>query len=235
MSSENSKNGYDNGEDKVSMNKDNIALRLDLGSGQKISVTVDGSPLNLVKYTVTYVADPIKMTNNDFAGNPIKDPYACHKMNIYVPETAAKNKAANIVLYVRNHGYLASELYNFTTGIVDGGKYFSNSSANEGAGAALAAGYVFCEVGTRGRNNYSANDLYAGKAPAMVVDAKAAIVICDITTTFFRAHPNASLLPAGVVVEPYRQLLEQAVTVRTISHISRKLERRALIHWETAH
>ena len=121
MSSENSKNGYDNGEDKVSMNKDNIALRLDLGSGQKISVTVDGSPLNLVKYTVTYVADPIKMTNNDFAGNPIKDPYACHKMNIYVPETAAKNKAANIVLYVRNHGYLASELYNFTTGIVDGG------------------------------------------------------------------------------------------------------------------
>ena len=142
---------------------DDKALRFDPRAGEKFSVTLDGQPLKITKYTVVYVANPIAMEG--------ADPYAYQKMNIYVPKTAAHDQKTAIILAVNNSGWLASAV---KTSIVDGGVYVSSSNTDK-VGAALAAGYVFVDVGTRSRGLLALDDTYPGKAPAVVVDAKAAI------------------------------------------------------------
>jgi|WetSurMetagenome_2_1015567.scaffolds.fasta_scaffold27701_2 hypothetical protein len=56
-------------------------------------------------------------------------------------------------------------------GVVPGG----NSDISSNSDLALAAGYVVVEPGCRGRDNRAENGTYYGKAPAAIVDLKAAV------------------------------------------------------------
>jgi hypothetical protein len=137
-------------------------------TGETLNVTVDGAPLVVTKYTVTYVANPVAIQGAD-------DPAAWQKMHIYVPATAAEDQETAIILAVRNSGWMNSPAPQAEqASIQDGAAYVSNSDTDR-SGAALAAGYVFVDVGTRSRGLVDAGGAFSGKAPAVVVDAKAAI------------------------------------------------------------
>ena len=146
---------------------------------EKFSVTLDGKPLEITKYTVTYVANPVKMADELMGRGgmqPVEDVYAWQKMNIYVSEKAAEDQDTAIILNVNNGGWMNSPL----------GDLFANrdgspitelvsDSDTDKIGAGLAAGYVICDAGTRSRGLVAADGTFPGHAPAVVVDAKAAI------------------------------------------------------------
>lgn len=158
------------------------ALTLDPSSFTTLQVTLDGKPLTLRRYDAVYVGKPVAMAAEQPArsmgpgGSPaqaetqtLTDLLAYQRLAIFVPETATDDTA--MILNVNNGGWFASEL---RTGIEDGGTYTSTSDTDK-AGAALAAGYVYVDVGSRGRGILAADGTLPGKAPAAVVDTKAAI------------------------------------------------------------
>ena len=134
------------------------ALRLDPADYSTVTVTLDGKPLALRRYEAVYVGKPVAMAAEQPArrmgpgGSPsgaetqaLADPLTYQKLAIFVPETAGTQSA--MILNVNNGGWFASEL---RPGITDGGAYVSNSDTDK-VGAALAAGYVYVDVGSRGR------------------------------------------------------------------------------------
>ena len=158
------------------------ALRLDPNRYTVVHVSVDGKPLELHRYEAVYVRKPVLMAAQQPArlmgpgGSPtasdqqtLANPLAFQSLYVFVPE-GAKPDAAMIV-NVNNGGWFASEL---RAGIKEGGTYISTSDTDK-VGAALAAGYVYVDVGTRGRGIIAADGSYPGHAPAAVVDTKAAI------------------------------------------------------------
>jgi BD-FAE len=104
-------------------------------------------------------------------GAPSTDPYAYQSMYIYVPQSAYSNPRTAIILQVSNSGWFASPAQDR---VVEGGKFVSTSDTDN-TGAALKAGYVVVSAGTRSRGAKAEDGSWAGKAPAVVVDAKAAI------------------------------------------------------------
>ncbi|WP_427917933.1 subtype B tannase [Streptomyces sp. cg40] len=125
---------------------------------------------------VTYVAKPVDA--------------AYQSMNISVPVeidgTAVDASRAPIMLANIMGGYSSSSTNPATgvgyTGPVIGGPGGGGNNAGEGATArqnnalyALANGWVVVEPGVRGRDNATADGTYFGKAPACIVDLKAAV------------------------------------------------------------
>src|SRR6516225_859980 len=90
-------------------------------------------------------------------------------MNVFVPESAANDQKTAIYFAVNNAGWMSS----YVAASVADGASFDSSTSN--VGAALKAGYVYVDVGTRGRGITAADGSYAGKSPAAIVDAKAAV------------------------------------------------------------
>lgn len=152
------------------------ALDFDSGAYTTITVTVDGRPMNVRWYQqICYVADPVAAAPQQPGGpgggtTPITDP-ACgyQSMNVFVPESAFADQRAPIYFAVNNAGWKASHL---RASVTDGATY---SSSTSNVGAALQAGYVFVDVANRSRGLVGADGSYPGKAPAAVVDAKAAV------------------------------------------------------------
>ncbi|MGD9209380.1 MAG: subtype B tannase [Desulfobacteraceae bacterium] len=171
--------GKKNKVDAEKMDVEDEALAFDASSGETFSVLLDGESLNITKYLVTYVAYPIEMDVNQPGYGPsgyqgdvqLDDVYCYQKMFIYVSGTAAEDQDAAIILRVNNGGWRTSAV---NDAIMEDGEYVSTSD-EDSVGAALKAGYVIVSAGTRSRGALSADGLWAGKAPAVVVDAKAAI------------------------------------------------------------
>ncbi len=158
------------------------ALALDPSGFTTVNVTLDGKPLVLRRYEAVYVGKPVAMaaeqparamgpggTANAAETQTLADLLAYQRLVVFVPETATD--ASAMILNVNNSGWFASEL---RAGIEDGGTYVSDSDTDK-AGAALAVGYVYVDIGSRGRGIVAADSSLPGKAPAAVVDAKAAI------------------------------------------------------------
>jgi len=141
---------------------------------ETLNITLDGEPLGITKYKVTYVANPVEMASSHTG--PATDPTAWQKMYIYVPETAVNNPDTAIIMNVSNGGWLSSPVGDIFTDR-DGNPVtaFVSDSDTDKTGAALAAGYVIANVGTRSRGLIATDGTYPGHAPAVVVDAKAAI------------------------------------------------------------
>jgi acetyl esterase/lipase len=139
-----------------------------------LKVTIDGQPMSVRWYKeVCYVTKPILVApeqTNFGKTSRIENPQCGYQsMNIYVPERALGNQEAAIYLGVNNGGWFASYV---KASVADGA---SLDSAASNVGAALKAGYVYIDLGTRGRGLVAADGSYPGKAPAAVVDVKAAI------------------------------------------------------------
>ena len=151
------------------------ALRFDASHYIPLNVTIDGQPVAVRWYKeICYVAKPVAMagTQTRMFGppSPIANTQCGYQsMNIFVPESAVNNQKTAIYFAESNGGWLASYVKASVT------DHASFDSATSNVGAALKAGYVYIDVATRGRGVVAADGSQAGKAPAVVVDAKAAI------------------------------------------------------------
>lgn len=162
--------------------EDDAVLRVETAAFMRVTITLDGKPLTLRRYEAIYVASPVVMAAEQPArqtgpgGSPsasdkqvLANPFAYQSLYVFVPEQAREDAA--IILNVNNGGWFASEL---RSGIKEGASYSSTSDTDK-VGAALAAGYVYVDVGTRGRGILASDGTYPGHAPAAVIDTKAAI------------------------------------------------------------
>ncbi len=156
-----------------------------------VRITVDGQPMEVRRYRVVYVAKPteVDLTRPPrLGGAPVAagaapgggqpgaaaapaDPYGYQSMFIYVPVASAQDGKKAIVMQVGNAGWVASAAQNRVTE----GAAFVSTNDTDATGAALKAGYIVVNVGTRSRNLRAADGDWAGKAPAVLVDAKPAI------------------------------------------------------------
>jgi len=189
-------------------NPNDAALAFSTASAQSttLTVTVDGSPMTVTRYKVCYAAKPIKgaYTQSNL-GPPLPlvdlngtyDPYNAQSMYLFVPAAAANDQKAPIYLRVDNSGWhsqpLAAQGFNNGanpggTPLVTNGTSYVSTTDTDSIGAALKAGYVVVQAGTRSRGFAAADATdtsatpaadptspWAGKAPAPAVDTKAAI------------------------------------------------------------
>lgn len=150
-------------------------LRFDQDSYTRITVTIDGQRVPVRWYKeICYLARPTLMADKqtDLMRGPmtIANPRCGYQsMNIFVPERVAGDQRTALYFAVNNGGWFASYI---KASVTDGARY---DSATSNVGAALKAGYVYIDVATRSRGVVAADGSYPGKAPAPVVDAKAAI------------------------------------------------------------
>ena len=153
------------------------ALKFDPSKTQAttINLTVDGQAMQVTQYRIVYVANHIKMasTQGTLGGGTttITDPYAYQTLIISVPQGQELDQKTAMYLQVNNGGWWTSAV---KTDINEGASLVSTNDTDN-YGAALKAGYIVVDVGTRGRGVRSYDGAWAGKAPAVIVDAKAAI------------------------------------------------------------
>ncbi|MFE6286447.1 subtype B tannase [Streptomyces sp. NPDC057877] len=152
------------------------ALAFDSAAYTTISVTVDGRPVNVRWYKeICYVADPVaaaaQQPGGPGGGTTTIPNTACgyQSMNVFVPESTFGDQRAPVYFAVNNSGWKASYV---RASVTPGTSYDSSTST---VGAALKAGYVFVDVASRSRGLVGADGSAPGKAPAAVVDAKAAV------------------------------------------------------------
>ena len=174
-------------------------LAFDASRYTTITVTLDGVSTPVRWYReVCYVGNPMPLAPVQPAlGPPINvDNRACgyQNMNIFVREADAARQDNAILLNVSNSGWFASYQGGLNgwdgtsavtssnyrgAGIVNGGAYVSTSNTDK-VGAALARGMVYVTIASRSRGATApagvySDGVYQGKAPAAIVDAKAAV------------------------------------------------------------
>ncbi|WP_295542354.1 subtype B tannase [uncultured Pseudacidovorax sp.] len=136
----------------------------------------------------------MKLAPSQAAGNVDNQACGYQNMNIFVREADAQKQDNAILLNVNNSGWLASYQGGLNgwdgstpitnsnyrgADIVNGGSYVSNSDTDK-RGAALARGFVYINMASRSRGAVApigvySDGIYQGKAPAAIVDAKAAV------------------------------------------------------------
>ena len=171
------------------------ALAFDTTKYTTITVTLDGVSTPVRWYReVCYVGKPMKLAPTQSAGAVDNQTCGYQNLNIFVREVDAARHDNAILLNVNNAGWLASYQggkggWNGTDAIssanyagadiVNGGVYVSTSDTDK-RGAALKRGFVYINMASRSRGavapagTYS-DGVYQGKAPAAIVDAKAAV------------------------------------------------------------
>ncbi|MGW0877194.1 subtype B tannase [Streptomyces sp. NPDC002740] len=150
------------------------ALAFDNSAYTTMTVTVDGQSVAVRWYKeLCYVANPVEAAAQQtgiFGSTTISNTRCGYEsMNVFVPESAFGNQRAPIYFAVNNSGWMAS----YVKASVTAGASYNSTSSN--VGAALKAGYVFVDVANRSRGLVGADGSSPGKAPAAVVDAKAAV------------------------------------------------------------
>lgn len=152
---------------------EDTALAFDASAYTTVNVTVDGETIAVRQYKVVYVASPLEIGSYYRFGswNVADDTHIFQTMYISVPEASLENQSTALYFAVNNGGWFTSPA---TTTVTEGAA-FSSTSNTDNIGAALKAGYVVINVGTRSRGARSVDGDWVGKAPAPVVDAKAAI------------------------------------------------------------
>lgn len=180
-------------------------LVFDKANYTTITVTLDGVATPVRWYReVCYVGKPMSLAPVQPAlGPPINvDNQVCgyQNMNIFVRESDAAKHDNAILLNVNNSGWFASYQGGLSgwdgkaaitssnyrgADIVDGRSYSSNSDTDK-VGAALARGFVYINMASRSRGATApagvySDGVYQGKAPAAIVDAKAAVRYLRLT------------------------------------------------------
>jgi hypothetical protein len=171
------------------------ALAFDKSKYTTLTVTLDGVSTPVRWYReVCYVGKPMQLASTQSAGAVDNQTCGYQNMNIFVREADAAKQDNAILLNVNNAGWLASYQggkggWNGTdpitnanyagADIVNGGTYVSTSDTDK-RGAALSRGFVYINMASRSRGATAPagvyNDgVYQGKAPAAIVDAKAAV------------------------------------------------------------
>ena len=122
------------------------SLSFNPASGKAASITLPtGQTVNYTAYERLYFVSNVEDSTFQY-------------MNIFVPEGATQKTPIFLRTYVG--GYMASEA--------------AQPQAGDASGRALAEGYVIAIPGSRGRNS-KVGDTWTGRAPAAILDLKAAI------------------------------------------------------------
>ncbi|MEY4414440.1 MAG: hypothetical protein RIQ53_1733, partial [Pseudomonadota bacterium] len=170
-------------------------LAFDKSTYTTLTVTLDGVSTPVRWYReVCYVAKPMTLAPTQSAGAVDNQACGYQNLNVFVREVDAERQDNAILLNVNNAGWMASYQggkggWNGTDAItssnyagadiVNGGVYTSTSDTDK-KGAALARGMVYINMASRSRGalapagTYS-DGIHQGKAPAAIVDAKAAV------------------------------------------------------------
>lgn len=138
------------------------ALKFDAAKYTSGTTTVDGKTYQYRAYTVVYATKPVDTKYQS--------------MNIYIPEeyfsgqSSGKYNAQNAPIFLPNQvgGYMPGEPGDITAAPMGG-------TGPNALQVALSRGYVVAAPGARGRTNQDASKVYYGKAPAAIVDLKAAV------------------------------------------------------------
>lgn len=150
-------------------------LRFDATRYTTVQVSVDGVPMQVRQYRIVYVAKPVRMalTQPTLMGTPttLSSPHDYQTMIVSVPEAQVDDQKAALYTVVNNGGWWASPV----STLITEGKSFVSTSDTDAIGAALKAGHIVVNLGTRSRGIRAEDGRWAGKAPAPVVDVKAAI------------------------------------------------------------
>lgn len=142
--------------------KGDYNLAFDTAKYTSKTITIDGKAVKYRAFEkIVYVKKPVDIKYE--------------VMNIYVPEAYYEGKSIGVYdiktapIFLPNMvgGYMPSEPGS-------PGKSPFNSSMNAAA-VALSKGYIVAEPGARGRTTIDKNGKYTGKAPAGIVDLKAAV------------------------------------------------------------
>lgn len=170
-------------------------LAFDQAKYTTITVMLDGVSTPVRWYReVCYVGKPMTLAPTQQAGAVDNQACGYQNMNVFVREVDALKQDNAILLNVNNAGWFASYQggkggWNGTTpitsanysgaDIVNGGTYVSTSDTNK-VGAALKRGFVYINIASRSRGAAAPagvydDGIYQGKAPAAIVDAKAAV------------------------------------------------------------
>ena len=170
-------------------------LAFDAARYTTITVTLDGVATPVRWYReVCYVGKPMTLAPTQSAGAVDNQACGYQNMNIFVREVDAARQDNAILLNVNNAGWLATYQggkggWNGTdpitnanysgADIVNGGTYLSTSDTDK-RGAALKRGFVYVNMASRSRGAVAPagvydDGIYQGKAPAAIVDAKAAV------------------------------------------------------------
>jgi hypothetical protein len=171
------------------------ALAFDRTKYTTITVTLDGVSTPVRWYReVCFVGRPMRLAPTQAAGAVDNQTCGYQNMNVFVREADAAKQDNAILLNVNNSGWLASYQgglggWNASTpitnanyrgaDIVNGGVYVSTSDTDK-RGAALKRGFVYINMASRSRGATAPtgaydDGIYQGKAPAAIVDAKAAV------------------------------------------------------------
>lgn len=169
---------------KAAADTEDSKLAFDSSAYTTLNITVDGEAMAVRQYKIVYVANPVKMAATQptwssglYAGEAtLDDPYIYQTMYVSVPEASVSNQTTGIYLAVNNSGWKPSKAapFNKDRNGNDVTAFVSNSETDK-YGAALAAGYIVVDAGTRSRELRIVDGKWAGKAPACVVDTKAII------------------------------------------------------------
>ena len=175
-----------------------------------ITVTLDGVSTPVRWYReVCYVGKPMKLAPTQSAGAVDNQACGYQNMNIFVREADAAKQDNAILLNVNNSGWRASyqggkggwngtdpiTSANYTgADIVNGGTYVSTSDTDK-RGAALARGFVYINMASRSRGATAPagvyeDGIYQGKAPAAIVDAKAAVRYLRLNDSLMPGNAN---------------------------------------------
>lgn len=160
-----------------------------------INITLDGVGTPVRWYReVCYVGKPMLLKSPQGAYAPDNVTCGFQNMNIFVREADAAKQDNAIFLNVNNAGWLASyqggrngwngvspiTAANYAGADVVNGRAYVSTSDSDKVGAALSRGFVYINIASRSRGAIAADGAYTdgpyqGKAPAAIVDAKAAV------------------------------------------------------------
>jgi len=152
------------------------SLKFDTQKYTKKTMQVEGQPVSFRAYEdCVYVAKPVDA--------------AYEKMNIYIPESYFSGGSINGYTAKTAPIFMPNNVGGYMPGQADSPRESGNR--HEGPNAtllALAKGYVVAAPAIRGRSLQASDGTYTGKAPALIVDYKAAV-------RYLRYNKN--VLPAG--------------------------------------
>lgn len=170
-------------------------LAFDTAQYTTITVTLDGVSTPVRWYReVCYVGKPMTLAPNQRGSNVDNQTCGYQNMNVFVREADAAKQDSAILLNVNNGGWFASYQgglngwdgvaaitnTNYRGADVVAGRSYVSTSDTDKVGAALARGMVYINIASRSRGATApegvyTDGIYQGKAPAAIVDAKAAV------------------------------------------------------------
>lgn len=172
------------GSSALAAGANDAALRFDAARYTPIELTVDGVATRIRQYKAVYVAKPVRMATQQYNAQTrgtttLDEPTTYQTLVISVPEALAADTRAPLWLRVNNSGWFASTATGTSATLrIKEGAVLSTAGADynaAAAAAALKAGFIVVDVGSRSRGIRDEEGRWAGKAPAAVVDVKAAI------------------------------------------------------------